>query len=229
MTYLYIVIKTYTDMKNLIYLFILSFFLFSCEKPAENLGATVSDVDGNVYKTRDFGTQTWMVENLRTTRFNDGTAIPLVEDQSIWNNLTTPAYCFYDNDKTNKSLYGGLYNGYTISFNNLCPTGWHLPDECEWSRLINYIGGLDSASIKLMEGDGFSAILGGMRGTEFLWEGEKGTFQSSTSKFENSINYVWVFTTYGYQKRGDAGGIGITDGSSVRCIKDNYSVDDGAK
>lgn len=89
----------------------------------------VTDIDGNVYKTEKRGTQMWMKENLKTTRLNDSSAIPLVKDRSVWENLRQPAYCWYNNDTTNRNLYGALYNWYAVGTGRLCPTGWHVPSE----------------------------------------------------------------------------------------------------
>lgn len=101
---------------------------------------TVKDIDGNIYHTIKLGTQVWMVENLRTTKYNDGTAIPLVTENTSWKALITPAYCWYDNDEaTNKKTYGALYNWYTINTNNLCPIGWHVPSDSEWTILTDYL------------------------------------------------------------------------------------------
>jgi len=106
-------------------------------------GATVTDVDGNTYSSVVIGTQTWMSENLRTTKYNDGTAIPDVTDNATWAALTTPAYCWYNNDAaTYKNKYGALYNGYTVETGKLCPTGWHVPTNAEWATLMNNLGGL---------------------------------------------------------------------------------------
>ena len=103
-------------------------------------GKTFTDVDGNVYRIVTIGTQAWMAENLKTTQYNDGTAIPLVTDNTTWRNLTTPGYCWYNNDaNTNKVKYGALYNWYTINTGKLAPTGWHVPDDDEWATLEDYL------------------------------------------------------------------------------------------
>jgi len=100
---------------------------------------SMSDIDGNVYKTITIGTQTWMAENLRTTKYNDGTAIPNVVD-ATWGSLTTPAYCWYNNDATTyKVTYGALYNWYAVNTGELAPTGWHVPTDAEWTTLGNYL------------------------------------------------------------------------------------------
>jgi uncharacterized protein (TIGR02145 family) len=107
-----------------------------------NITGTVVDIDGNVYTTVKIGKQEWMVENLRTTRYNDGTAIPLVTDSAEWSRLTTPGYCWYLNDINNKNKYGALYNWYTVNPENtkkLAPKGWHVPDTTEWKTLENYL------------------------------------------------------------------------------------------
>jgi len=101
---------------------------------------TITDKDGNVYHTVTIGTQTWMVENLKTTLYNDGTAIPLVTDNTAWYNLSTPAYCWNNNDAaTYKNTYGALYNWYTVNTGKLAPKGWHVPTDAEWTTLENYL------------------------------------------------------------------------------------------
>ena len=102
--------------------------------------STVKDIDGNVYRTIKIGTQTWMVENLKTTKYNDGTSIPNVTDNTAWKNLSTPAYCWYNNDAiTYKSTYGALYNWYTVNTGKLAPAGCHVPTDAEWTTLISYV------------------------------------------------------------------------------------------
>lgn len=98
----------------------------------------VTDADGNIYNTVTIGTQTWMVENLKTTKYNDGTSIPMITNFTSWSTLTTPAYCWYANDASNKK-YGALYNGYVISTGKLAPEGWHIATDAEWTTLDNYI------------------------------------------------------------------------------------------
>ena len=106
---------------------------------ADNDTGTVTDIDGNVYQTVKIGNQVWTVENLRTTKYNDGSAIPLVTDNTAWEKLTTPGYCLYDNDIKHKSKYGALYNWFAIDTKKLAPAGWHVPTDTEWTTLQNYL------------------------------------------------------------------------------------------
>jgi uncharacterized protein (TIGR02145 family) len=113
---------------------------------------TIKDIDGNVYKTVTIGKQVWMAENLKTTKFNDGTAISLVAEDQAWGALTTPAFSWYDKDPVaNKNIYGALYNWYAVNTNKLCPKGWHVPTDAEWTTLTTYLGGESSAGGKLRE------------------------------------------------------------------------------
>ena len=130
---------------------VLSIFLFnSCE--LINDSSSLKDFDGNVYKTVTIGTQVWMAENLKTTKYKDGTAIPLVKVASAWANLQTPGYCWYLNDSvTYKNVIGGYYNWFTVNTGKLCPSGWHVPTKDEWITLANYLGGFSIAGGKLKE------------------------------------------------------------------------------
>jgi uncharacterized protein (TIGR02145 family) len=102
---------------------------------------TLTDADGNIYTTVTIGTQIWMKENLRTTKFKNGSVIPLISDQTLWSNQTSSAYCWYNNDaSTYRSTYGALYNWYTVSTGNLCPDGWHVPADGDWKKLEMYLG-----------------------------------------------------------------------------------------
>jgi len=107
------------------------------------LNGIVKDIDGNVYKTIKISSQVWMAQNLKTTRYNDGTAIPEVTDGTAWANLTTPGYSWYDNDSaTNAKLYGAIYNYYAVADTNslnVCPIGWHVPTDAEWTVLTDFL------------------------------------------------------------------------------------------
>ncbi|MEI6754620.1 MAG: fibrobacter succinogenes major paralogous domain-containing protein [Paludibacter sp.] len=110
-------------------------------------GGTVTDVDGNVYNTVTIGTQTWMIENLRTTHYNDNLAITLVTDSSVWGNSTTGAYCWYNNDSaTFKTSSGALYNWYAVNTTKLAPIGWHVATADEWLTLENAVSSYISTS-----------------------------------------------------------------------------------
>jgi len=99
-----------------------------------------TDADGNFYTVVTIGTQTWMAENLKTTLYNDGTSIPNVTDNTAWNSLATPAYCWYGNDaSTYKSKYGALYNWFAVNTGKLAPVGWHVPTDAEWTTMENYL------------------------------------------------------------------------------------------
>jgi uncharacterized protein (TIGR02145 family)/uncharacterized repeat protein (TIGR02543 family) len=112
----------------------------------------ITDIDGNIYTEVKIGTQIWMVENLKTTRYYDGSLIPLKADSAAWVNLSTPGYCWYNNDSTTyKSDYGALYNWYTVNTGKLAPAGWHVATDAEWTTLVTYLGGVDIAGNKLKE------------------------------------------------------------------------------
>jgi uncharacterized protein (TIGR02145 family) len=107
----------------------------------------VTDVDGNVYQSVKIGNQVWLAENLRVTKYNDGTSIPNIADSAAWNNinasqLETPAYCYYNNTANIDSIkdFGALYNWYVLSLTNtrkIAPAGWHVPTNAEWDTLQN--------------------------------------------------------------------------------------------
>jgi uncharacterized protein (TIGR02145 family) len=105
-----------------------------------SFAGTVTDIDENVYNTVKIGDQEWTVENLRTTKYNDGTPIPHVTGVTEWENLRTPGYSYYDNDSaSNAEKYGALYNWYAVDTNKLAPPGWHVPTDAEWTELEDYL------------------------------------------------------------------------------------------
>lgn len=196
----------------------------------------VGDADGNSYHPVVIGSQTWLKENLRTTKYNDGTGIPSVTANADWANLTSPAYCWYDNDQGYKPDYGALYTWYTVKTGKLCPAGWHVPTDAEWTILENTVGGLAVAGGKLKETGllhwadpnagatdqyGFTALPGGWR------EGNGGG--SVNLKY---VGNWWTSSEYSpdapYWRYIDWDKLGVARqyggdpsfGLSVRCIKD---------
>jgi len=101
---------------------------------------TVTDIDGNIYITVQIGTQLWMAENLKTTKYKDNTAISTGHSNSDWANLSTGAYAVYDNNSSNADTYGNLYNWYAIETQQLCMDGWHVPSDDEFKILELYLG-----------------------------------------------------------------------------------------
>ena len=115
---------------------------------------SMTDQDGNVYKTITIGTQTWMAENLRTTKFRNGDPIANETDDAKWVALTSSAYCIYNNDASFKSTYGLLYNWYAANDSRIiAPTGWHVPTGSDWSTLSDFLGHNSVAGFKLKESD----------------------------------------------------------------------------
>ncbi|HEX2958041.1 MAG TPA: fibrobacter succinogenes major paralogous domain-containing protein [Chitinispirillaceae bacterium] len=103
--------------------------------PAE----TMTDIDGNLYTSIKIGKQIWAVEDLRTTKLNDGNSITYAPEISVWAGLNSPGYCFYDNDPSTGSIYGALYNWFAVSSGKLAPKGWHVPTDSEWLQLKEYL------------------------------------------------------------------------------------------
>ncbi len=127
---------------------IVPFYSFSQAKTEDK----VTDIDGNIYNTIKIGTQVWLKENLKVTRYNNGDPILLVKDTVAWTSLTTPAYCNYNNSERIAQEYGRMYNYYTVTDpRKLCPAGTHVPDDAEWERLSDFLGGLKVAGGKMKE------------------------------------------------------------------------------
>ncbi|HDR67476.1 MAG TPA: hypothetical protein ENN61_00340, partial [Bacteroidaceae bacterium] len=198
------------------------------------------DIDGNIYRTVKIGSQVWMAENLRVTKFNDGTPIPLVKDAGSWYRLTTPGYCWYDNDSASyHNNFGILYNYYAINSGNICPEGWHIPTGEEFRKLVSTLDpGADfvrheaslKAGGKLKESgtthwadpntgatnaSGFTALPGGCRSYagNFSNLGTFGYFGGCTDEASLALRYA-------------TGSVFMRDkvsryvGVSVRCVKD---------
>lgn len=201
----------------------------SCQVQDEKL----TDIDGNVYRTVAIDTLVWMAENLKTTRFNDGTTIPHVTDPDEWASLDAPAYCFYGNeDYYNRNIYGGLYNWYAVNSGKLCPTGWHVPTDAEWNTLTEFLGGESIAGSKLKDTVivwespyeaatnevGFNALPGGYRDLEgsFYDRGFSGMWWTAEQFYSSSALYRMIH----YDSTLQRNFVRKTTGMSVRCIKD---------
>jgi uncharacterized protein (TIGR02145 family) len=196
----------------------------------------VTDINGNVYHIVRIGTQDWMVENLKTNKYRDGTTIPNITDNTEWYQQTAGAYCWNNNDSaTYNSTYGALYNWYTVvDSRNLCPTGWHVPTDAEWLTLANFLEGQSVAGGKLKETGtthwlspntdatnltGFTALPGGFRDTygTFVNIGSSGFWWSTTENDANTVWYPYIFYNYSILYRT------FSDkklGLSVRCVRD---------
>ncbi len=205
-------------MKKIFILLLIASFMVACKKTTQvtspvlgKLGNGVTDIDGNTYKTTIIGTQEWMTENLKVSKYNDGKVIPNITDSSQWSDDTLGAWCYYNNDITNNPSYGKLYNWYVISTTtnsnkkNICPTGWHVPTDNEWTVLTDYLGGESVAGDKLKAASTlgwsnlinkdatntslFTAVPGGYRlNNGFFMIGDNGNWWSSSI----DSNRVWT-------------------------------------
>jgi len=199
---------------------------------------TVTDIDGNVYKTITIGTQTWMVENLRTTRYQNGDAIDHVTDLSKWGyfQIQTPAYIYYDNNESNKAVHGALYNWYAaVDKRNVAPVGWHVPTVEDWQELINHLDPFNSKDFGkelretttahwYFDGDlnrastnstGFTAIPSGKAVTGGFWDKGNGSahYWTSTGTWDgSSCVYLYDHISIDYLQPN-------ARGFSIRCIK----------
>ena len=182
--------------------------------------SNVTDIDGNKYKTVKIGTQVWMSENLKTSRYRNGNSIPNVIGNMAWQALTTGTWSNFNFDSTKDKIYGKLYNWYTTKGDTLCPIGWHVPSDAEWIILTNYLGGEDIAGGRMKNSgaqfwdspnlgatneSGFSALPGGYRNyggrdvdgsfgnigsTAFFWSSTESNFDKDCYRYLASNN-MW--------------------------------------
>ena len=148
----------------------------------------ISDVEGNTYNTVPIGTQIWMAENLKTTKYNDNTPIPLVTNNTAWGAAITPAYCWYANDQTtNKPIYGAIYNFYTVKTGKLCPAGWHVASDVEYQTLEQFLG-MDPLQLSAYEWRGTDQGAQ-MKSTTGWATGQDGTNTSGWSALPGGYRY----------------------------------------
>ena len=199
---------------------------------------TVKDIEDTSYPTIYIGGDWWMAKNLQTATFNDGSDIDNVTDNSTWAYLTSSAYCWYDNYSVNGSIYGALYNWYAVSTDKLCPSGWHVPSDAEWTALSDYLGGSFIAGGKMKESgtshwsspnnnatnsSGFTGLPGGERGGTDGWFGNIGDYGFWWSSTESSSDnrYAYYYRLYFYDGNLTHWNNSFKkEGFSIRCIKD---------
>lgn len=193
----------------------------------------VTDIDGFTYHLVTIGSQVWMKENLKTTKYCNGDPIPNITDDNQWGKLTTGAYSNYNNDTNNGNIYGHLYNWYAVvDGRNICPIGWHVPSENEWTSLIDYLGGYIIGGSLLKEKgtkhwqspntgatneSGFTALPSGFRGGSFSNIKNIGYWWSSTeksSKFSYRLSLSYNKSTI------DTLSPNKENGYAIRCLRD---------
>lgn len=212
---------------------------YACsEENAPSIPETVTDIDGNVYHTVIIGEQVWLKENLRVSKYNNGDLIPNVEDVGDWSSQTEGAWSYYVNDSQYDDPYGKMYNSFAVTDpRKICPDGWHVPSDEEWTELEIYIvelgeepggalkeAGTDhwlSPNTGATNTTGFTALPGGYRGGngEFPIQnlGSFGLWWSSTEFDEENL---WI-RTMGYDWPGLGRQEGFnTAGLSCRCLMD---------
>jgi uncharacterized protein (TIGR02145 family) len=205
---------------------------------------TVTDIDGNIYHTVTIDGQVWMKENLKTTKYNDGTPIPKVTDNASWTQVSSGAYCWYNNDEaTYKNTYGALYNYYAHATNLLSPKGWHVATYDDWSNLKKFLNSTDAGG-KLKETGtshwnspntgatnlfDFTALPGGIRleSGGYVSPGTEGTFSSIGKNGTWWVGQYPASTPYVIQLKYNSSTLSIgsnylfnNQGISIRCVKD---------
>ena len=196
---------------------------------------SVTDIDGNTYRTIVIGNQEWMAENLTVEHYANGDPIPNVTNSGQWAGLSTGAWCYYNNDPQFECPYGKLYNCYTVADpRNVCPTGWHVPTDAEYTILTNYLGGVQLVGGKMKSTglqywlnpnyaatneSGFSGLPGGYRnnGGPFYNFGSYGHWWSSTEYLAANAWSRGLYYDGGVVDRGNSS---KRSGFSVRCLRD---------
>jgi len=197
-------------------------------------GNTVTDIDGNVYNTVTIGLQVWMQSNLNVSKYRNGDPIPQVQDPTQWNNLTTGAWCYYENNTANGITYGKLYNWYAVNDpRGLAPAGYHVPSDAEWTTLTTSLGGTSVAGGKMKattgwqapntdatNSSGFTGLPGGAFRFGYGPFGFIGTVGYWWSSSDAATTSTWTRSVYNYG--GDLSRLSFskTCGFSVRCLRD---------
>jgi uncharacterized protein (TIGR02145 family) len=211
----------------------------SSQQPTSGYGPNITDVENNTYKTVYIGTQQWMGENLKVSKYSDGTTIPNFTENTQWENSTTGAWAYYNNDVANNAKYGKLYNwsaasSITNGNKNVCPTGWHVPTDDEWTVLMDYLGGSSVAGGKLKEAGTSSwnspntdatntSLFTGLPGGHRLYFGDYFNFGGYSYWWSTTENFSG--NAWGRRLEVESGNTNRDygnkrDGYSVRCLRD---------
>jgi uncharacterized protein (TIGR02145 family) len=204
---------------------------------ADGISGSVSDIDGNAYGILYLGTQVWMASNLKTTRYNNGSTINTGLSNSTWASTAIGAYAIYNDVASNNSTYGKLYNWFAVNDSrNICPIGWHMPNQTDWNTLITYLGGSASAGGALKttgttvwaspnsgatNSSNFGARGGGKRNETtgaYAYLNNEGYFWTSTQggTSTNGIYFKVIYTS----DNSFTGEVDKNAGFSCRCIQD---------
>lgn len=192
---------------------------------------SVKDGEGNIYPTIQIGNQTWMAENLKASKFNDGTSIPNITAHDNWRKATTPAWSFYENNNDYHQLFGNIYNWNAVSTGKLCPKGWHVPTKQEWSTIAQTLGTNGGGKMKIEKvwypgnlgatnASGFSALSGGQRiDSGFTGVGHRIHIWSATEQSGGSTYANDIYLTGGSTSVFESSSPKI-NGAYCRCVKD---------
>jgi uncharacterized protein (TIGR02145 family) len=197
--------------------------------------APVTDIDGNVYQTVRIGSQVWMKENLKVSKYRNGDPIPTGLSNTAWSSTSSGAFAIYNNDLANNTNYGKLYNWYAVADSRgLCPAGWHIFTDTELTELISFLGGNTEAGGKMKDisnlwnlpnvgatnESGFSALPNGSRFNNGTYNDIKAflSMWSSSSYSATGAGYFVLGSSYSIINRDISGT--KTFGFSVRCLKD---------
>jgi uncharacterized repeat protein (TIGR02543 family) len=170
----------------------------------------VRDTDGNHYDTVVINGVTWMVQNLKTTRYNNGTSIPHMNGSTDWSTLSTPAYCWYNDSIKNKNNYGALYNFYAVNTGNIAPKGWHVPTDGDFDALMNFLL-ITPAYI-----NNFAPYFGGTVSSGIFGDKDLSGYWWSSTFIDLSAS---IFLIRNYSGQVATNSDVLTDGLSVRCIR----------
>lgn len=229
-------IFTRTPFKAALMLLCISVLASGCRKTDEpEIPSTVTDADGNVYSVVIIGQQGWMKENLKVTHYRDGAEIPNITGTTEWASLTTPAWAEYNNSASMGTTYGKLYNGFAVETGKLCPAGWRVPTDDDWTELMDFLGGRSVAGGKMRQAgttlwktpnegatnsSEFTALPSGFRGPTGLYYqiSEVALWWSSSSEADKLPYWILAYSNTQFFRNFP---VTKVNGLTIRCIWDD--------